>query len=123
MSQRAAATMPHRGAVERHAGSEMWFLALVTLVLGVGALLIVVWKPEALGLALLVGLAAIGARAVYTKVRGSARKRAEASSAVANAGLAVAAVSIAPLLLFAFLWAALLLLLGIIWILGSLGVI
>jgi hypothetical protein len=101
----------------------MWVLALATVVLGIGALLIIMWKPEALGLALLVGLAAIGARAVHAKVKGSARERAEGSSAVANAGLAVAAVSIAPLLLFAFLWAALLVLLGVMWLLGSLGVI
>jgi hypothetical protein len=123
MSQRAAATMPHRGAVERYAGPEMWVLALATVVLAIGALLIVMWKPEALGLALLAGLAALGARALYTKVKESARKRAEASSAVANAGLAIAAVSIAPLLLFAFLWAALLVLLGVMWILSALGVI
>lgn len=123
MSQRAAATMPHRGAVERYAGPEMWVLALATVVLAIGALLIVMWKPEALGLALLAGLGALGARALYTKVKESARKRAEASSAVANAGLAIAAVSIAPLLLFAFLWAALLVLLGVMWILSALGVI
>lgn len=122
MSQRAAA-VPHRGVVQRYAGPEMWVLAVATLVLAIGALLIVMWKPEALGIALLVGLAAIGARALYAKIKGSARKRAEASSAVANAGLAVAAVSIAPLLLFAFLWAALLLLLGVMWILSALGVI
>jgi len=101
----------------------MWVLALATVVLAIGALLIVMWKPEALGLALLAGLAALGARALYTKVKESARKRAEASSAVANAGLAIAAVSIAPLLLFAFLWAALLVLLGVMWILSALGVI
>jgi hypothetical protein len=101
----------------------MWVLALATVVLAIGALLIVMWKPEALGLALLAGLAAFGARALYTKVKESARKRAEASSAVANAGLAIAAVSIAPLLLFAFLWAALLVLLGVMWILSALGVI
>lgn len=123
MSQRAAATVPHRGVVQRYAGPEMWVLALATVVLAVGALLIVMWKPEALGIALAVGLAAIGARALYAKVKESARKRAEASSAVANAGLAVAAVSIAPLLLFAFLWAALLALLGVMWILSALGVI
>ena len=61
------------------------------------------------------GLLALGARSLYTKVQESAHRRADASassSTVANAGLAVAAVSIAPLLLFAFLWAALLVLLG-----------
>lgn len=123
MSHRAAATMPHRGAVQRYAGPEMWVLAFATVVLAIGALLIVMWRPEALGLALLAGLAAVGARALYTKVKESAHRRAEASSAVANAGLAIAAVSIAPLLLFAFLWAALLVLLGVMWILSALGVI
>ncbi len=115
--------MTHRAASPRLAGSEMWFLSLATLVLAIGALLIIMWEPTALGLALLVGLLAVGARAVFTKVKESAHERAEASSAVANTGLALAAVSIAPLLLFAFLWAALLVLLGVMWVLSALGVI
>lgn len=112
-----------RTAAQRRSGSEMWFMSLATMVLAIGALLIIMWKPTALGLALGVGLLAIGARSVFTRIRESAHARAEASSAVANAGLAVAAVSIAPLLLFAFLWAALLVLLGVMWILSALGVI
>jgi hypothetical protein len=122
MSQRAATLAPGPRA-HRHTRAELWLLSFATVILAVGALLIIMWQPTALGLALLVGLAAIGARAVYAKVKGSAQERAEGSSAVANAGLAVAAVSIAPLLLFAFLWAALLVLLGVMWLLGSLGVI
>ena len=115
--------MTQRAASQRYAGPEMWFLSLATMVLAVGALLIIMWEPTALGLALGVGLLAVGARAVFTRVKESAHKRAEASSAVANAGLAVAAVSIAPLLLFAFLWAALLVMLGVMWVLSALGVI
>jgi len=115
--------MTNKVATHRLAGSEMWFLSLATMVLAIGALLIVMWEPMALGLALAVGLLAIGARMAYTRVKESAHQRADASSAVANAGLAVAAVSIAPLLLFAFLWAALLVLLGAMWVLTALGVI
>ncbi len=115
--------MTNKAATHRLAGPEMWFLSLATMVLAIGALLIVMWEPIALGLALGVGLLAIGARMAFTRVKESAHQRAEASSAVANAGLAVAAVSIAPLLLFAFLWAALLVLLGAMWVLSALGVI
>lgn len=115
--------MTSRAATHRYAGTEMWFLSLATIVLAIGALLIVMWEPMALGLALGVGLLAIGARMAYTKVKESAQHRTDASSTVANAGLAVAAVSIAPLLLFAFLWAALLVLLGVMWVLSALGVI
>ena len=110
-------------AAQRRSGSEMWLLSLATVVLGIGALLIIMWQPTALGLALGVGLLAVGARSLFTRIKESAHARAEASTAVANAGLAVAAVSIAPLLLFAFLWAALLVLLGVMWILSALGVI
>jgi len=115
--------MTNRVASQRLAGPEMWFLSLATVVLAIGALLIIMWEPTALGLALGVGLAAVGARSLYTRVKESAHHKAEASSAVANAGLAVAAVSIAPLLLFAFLWAALLVILGAMWVLSALGVI
>lgn len=115
--------MTHKAATQRFTGPEMWFLSLATMVLAVGALLIIMWEPKALGLALVVGLFAVGARSVFTRIKESAHKRAEASSAVANAGLAVAAVSIAPLLLFAFLWAALLVVLGVMWVLSALGVI
>ena len=115
--------MTNRVASQRLAGPEMWFLSLATMVLAIVALLIVMWEPMALGLALGVGLLAVGARMAYTKVKESAQQRTDASSTVANAGLAVAAVSIAPLLLFAFLWAALLVLLGAMWVLSALGVI
>lgn len=115
--------MTTRTASQRYAGPEMWVLSLATIVLAIGALLIIMWEPTALGLALVVGLGALGARSLYTRVKESAHRKAEASSAVANAGLAVAAVSIAPLLLFAFLWAALLVMLGVMWVLSTLGVI
>jgi hypothetical protein len=107
----------------RFAGAEMWFLSLATMVLAVGALLVIMWEPMALGLALGVGLLAVGARSLFVRVKESAHEKAEASSAVANAGLAMAAISIAPLLLFAFLWAALLVLLGVMWLLSAIGVI
>ena len=43
----------------RFAGAEMWFLSLATMVLAVGALLVIMWEPMALGIALGVGLLAI----------------------------------------------------------------
>jgi len=96
---------------------------LATLVLAVGRFSSSCGSRRRFGLALGVGLLAIGARTAFTRIKESAHKRAEASSAVADAGLVVAAVSIAPLLLFAFLWAALLVMLGVMWVLSALGVI
>jgi len=51
-----------------------------------------------------VGLLAVGARSVFVRIKESSHAKAEASSAWPTPGSAVAAVSIAPLLLFAFLW-------------------
>ena len=115
--------MTHKAATHRMAGPEMWFLSLASVVLAIGALLVLMWEPKALGLALAVGLAAVGARGLFVRIRESANERAEASTAVANAGLTIAAISIMPLLVFAFLWAALLLLLGVMWALNAFGVI
>jgi hypothetical protein len=101
----------------------MWFLSLATVVLAVGALLVIMWEPRALGLALGVGLAAIVARGLFNRIKETAHARAEGSSAVANAGLVVAAISVVPLLLFAVLWAALLIILGSMWLLSTIGVL
>lgn len=108
---------------DRLAGPELWVLSLATVVLGIGALFVIMWEPAALGVALAVGLLAIGARGLFGKIKESTHQRAEASTAVASTGLAIAAISVAPLLLFAFLWAALLGLLGITWLLNVIGVI
>ena len=108
---------------DRLAGTELVFLSLAAVVLGIGALLVIMWEPAALGIALAVGLMAIGARGLFVHLRDSAHRRAEASSTVANTGLAIAAISVAPLILFAFLWAALLALLGVMWVLNAIGVI
>ena len=108
---------------ERLAGPELWLLSLATVVLAIGALLVIMWEPAALGVALAVGLMAIGARGLFGRINESAHQRAEASTAVASTGLAIAAISVAPLLLFAFLWAALLALLGVTWVLNAIGVI
>jgi hypothetical protein len=115
--------MTHKAASHRMAGPEMWFLSLASVVLAIGALFVLMWEPKAIGLALAVGLLAVGARGLFARIRESAHEKAEASSAVANAGLAVAAISVAPLLVFAFLWAALLVLLGVMWVLNAFGVI
>lgn len=108
---------------ERLAGPELWVLSLTTVVLAIGALLVIMWEPAALGVALAVGLLAIGARGLFGHIKETAHQRAEASTAVASTGLVIAAISVAPLLLFAFLWAALLGLLGVTWLLNAIGII
>jgi hypothetical protein len=97
--------------------------AFTTIVLAIGALLIIMWSPKALALALVVGFGAVVSRSLFQRVKVSAHERAEASSAVANAGLTLAAVAVAPLLAFAILWAALLVFLGMTWLLNAIGVI
>jgi hypothetical protein len=113
----------HSTAHDRVIGSELWMLALATVLLGTGALLLLAWKPAALGIALAVGLMAVGARQAFTQVKTREHSEAEASSAVASTGLVIAAVAVAPLLVFALLWAGLLLLLGAMWVLNAIGVI
>lgn len=103
-------------------GISLWLFALSTVVLAGGSILIILWSPAALALALIVGFLAIASRMVFVRIRTSARQRAEASTVVANAGLTLAAIAIAPLLAFAALWAALLLFLGVTWILHAVGV-
>jgi hypothetical protein len=117
--------MAHTVAAQRHtsAGPSLWLFALVTMVLASGALLIVMWSPRALALALVVGLAAIASRTMFQRVKSTAHVSAEGSSTVANAGLALATVAIAPLIAFAVLWAALLIFLGATWILNALSII
>lgn len=116
--------MAHKAEAHRGwAGPEMWMLALATIVLASGSVFVIMWSPEAFGLALITGLLAVAARSVFVKVRETAHARAEASSTVANTGLVLASVAVAPLLAFAVLWAALLLLLGFTWVLNAFGVI
>ncbi len=110
-------------ARNRNTGPMLWLLALATIVLASGSLLIVMWSPKALLLALIVGLMALVSRSIFVSVRESAHRRAEASSTLANTGLAIAAVAVAPLLAFALLWAALLLFLGMTWLLNAIGII
>jgi hypothetical protein len=110
-------------AHDRYAGPSLWLLSFSTVVLASGSLLILIWKPKALWLALAVGLVAFGSRGIFVRLREATHERAEASNAVSNAGLALAAVAVAPLLAFAFLWAGLLLILGLTWVLTALGVI
>jgi hypothetical protein len=110
-------------APTRHYGPSLWFFAFATVILAAGSLLVILWSPKALGLALIVGLLAVVARGVFQRVRERTHEQAEASSAVANAGLTLAAVAVAPLLAFAVLWAALLLFLGVTWLLNAIGII
>ena len=53
---------------ERLAGPELWLLSLASVVLAVGALLVIMWEPAALGVALAVGLMAIGARGLFGRI-------------------------------------------------------
>lgn len=117
--------MAHRleAAQNRYAGPEMWLFAMATVVLASGAVLIIMWSPKALALALFVGLLAVVSRSAFLRVKASAKARAEGSTVVANAGLALAAVAVAPLLVFALLWATLLALLGVTWVLHAIGII
>jgi hypothetical protein len=108
---------------DRYAGPSLWVLSFTTVVLAIGSLLILVWQPKAFWVALGVGLLAFAARGIFVRMREVTHERAEASNAVSNAGLALAAVAVAPLLAFAFLWAGLLLILGLTWVLSALGVI
>jgi hypothetical protein len=118
MAQRLEA----HGNVPLSTGISLWVFALSTVVLAGGSILIILWSPAALALALIVGFLAIVSRAVFVRIRETSRRRAEASTVVANAGLTLAAIAIAPLLAFAALWAALLLFLGVTWVLTAVGV-
>jgi hypothetical protein len=117
MAQRLEAHAPHH-----YSAPSLWTSAFSTIVLASGAIMIVLWKPKALALALLVGGLAVISRTIFVKIRDSAREPAEASTAVANAGLGLAAIAIIPLLAFAVLWAGLLAYLGITWLLTALGI-
>ena len=113
-----------RSAHDRMIGSELWMLALATILLGAGAVLLLLnWGPVALIGALGVGLVAIGVRQAFVQVKTREHTEAEASSAVASTGLVVAAVAVAPLIAFALLWAGLLLLLGVMWALNAVGIL
>ena len=117
--------MVHRleAAQNRFAGPEMWLFAIATVVLASGAILIIMWSPKALALALFVGLSAVVSRTVVLRIKATTKAHAEGSTAVANAGLALAAVAVAPLLAFALLWATLLALLGATWLLHLIGIV
>lgn len=113
-----------RSAHERVVGSELWMLALATVLLGAGAVLLLLnWGPVALIGALGVGMIAIGVRQAFVQVKAREHESAEASSAVASTGLVIAAVAVAPLIAFALLWAGLLLLLGVMWVLNAVGIL
>ncbi len=110
-------------AHDRMVGSELWILAMGTIVLGFGAVLLLVWDPRALVLALGVGMMAVGTRMAFTRVKTREHVEAEASSAVASTGLVIASVAVAPLIAFAVLWAGVLVLLGAMWVLSAIGII
>ena len=110
-------------AHERMIGSELWILAMATIVLAFGAVMLLVWDPRALLLALGVGMMAVGARMAFSRVKTREHVQAEASSAVASTGLVIASVAVFPLIAFAVLWAGVLVLLGAMWALNAIGII
>lgn len=110
-------------AHDRMVGSELWILAMGTIVLGFGAVMLLVWDPRWLLMALGVGIMAIGARMAFTRVKSREHVQAEASSAVASTGLVIASIAVAPLLAFALLWAGLLIVLGAMWVLNAIGLL
>ena len=103
-------------------GIPMWALAIGTMIFGAGALYMIVQNPEALPLAAIAGGFAIIARIAYGRIRSVTGVRTEASGAVANTGLVVAAVAVAPLIAFALLWTALMLIIGAAWLLHVIGI-
>ena len=103
-------------------GPSLWVLALSTIVLASGALLVILWSPKALALALLVGFGAVASRVLFQRVKTTAHVGAEASSVVANAGIALAAIAIAPLIAFVLLWFTLIVFIGVTWVLHALGI-
>lgn len=116
---------PSRQGQDRHLGLglPLWALAFGTLLLASAAILLVVWDPRALALALGAGVLALGTRAMFGRVRSVASGPAVGSSTVANAGLVVAGMAVAPLLAFAVLWLTLLVLIGATWVLHLLRLI
>ncbi len=102
-------------------GLPLWMLALATVLFASGAVLTLIWSPKALILALGLGLMAIVSRVMFVRVKAAAHVGAQAGEAVANTGLALAGIVVAPLLAFALLWAGLLLILAVTWVLHALG--
>lgn len=116
MAQRVAA--PNRALT-----TAMWILALASAALAVGTVVLVFWSPRALMIALACGLLALAAWGMFARVRATAQQGTRASSAVADVGLVLAGLAVAPLLAFAVLWASLLLILGAAWVLHALNLI
>jgi hypothetical protein len=117
-------TVKHHTAVKpkgTQMGFPLWALALGGIVFGAAALYIIIQNPAALPLAVVAGVFAVVARVGYGKVKSISQEQAEASTAVANTGLIIAAVAIAPLVAFALLWTALLLIIGAAWVLHAIG--
>ncbi len=99
----------------------IWAVAIATVLLASAALLVVLWEPRALWLALACGALALAGRSLTVRIRAASRAAAGASSAVANAGMILSLLVIVPLLAFALLWVSLLALLGATWVLRVLG--
>lgn len=117
-------TVKHHTEVRSQTGLGVprWALAVGTIVFGAAALYILVQNPEALPVAAVAAVFAIVARFGYGRVRALTETRsAEASGAVANVGLVIAAVALAPLIAFALLWTALILIIGAAWLLHLVG--
>ncbi len=134
MDQRVAIPAPRlairrRFHLKRHLmRAQVWALSIVTVVLASAAVILVVWNPRAMLLALVVGLLAIGSRFLFARMRRVTGARVHTSTAetaasttVATSGLVLALIVVAPLLAFVLLWAGLLALLGLMWFLHVVG--
>jgi len=100
---------------------ELWVLSAATILFASAALVVIIWNPKALALALICGGLAVASRSVFIRLRSAARTRAAASTAVATSGLVLATIVVVPLLLFAVLWLGLLAIIGIAWVLHLVG--
>lgn len=98
-----------------------WIAAIGTIILAAVSLVVLVQAPEALPFAMVAGGLAIVARFGYGRMKASVHERTEASDATANVGLVIAAIALAPLVAFALLWTALLLIIGVAWVLHLFG--
>jgi len=97
-----------------------WIMSVTTVLLASGAIVTLIWQPRTLWLALGAGMLAVVSWHTFTRLRATARRTAGAG-AVANTGLFLGVVVVAPLLAFALLWTGLLLILGVTWLLNQAG--
>ena len=102
-----------------------WSLALSTLALASASVVMLAAAPAALPFALVAAALALTARGLLTIVRAESGARRQAATrpatGVANAGLGIALITLVPLLAFALLWTSIMVILGVSWLLYTVG--